>query len=154
MTAFCHRAAAVCLALLIHQQGVADGLPVDAGQLIADLASNDFAVRQQATSQLRQAGQEALPYVLRGLQSADAEIRNRCWNILLEQAVSSRADVRAIARDAIKQLGNQNGREDSASIQGGLTRIRDAIASQASAELSSLGAMTMPVQGGPPATFN
>src|SRR5262245_1310973 len=107
---FLQRLRVACLALVIGPSLLADDGSVDVARLIADLSSDDFLVRQRATAQLQQAGEEALPHVLVALRSPNSEVRSRSWNILLAQALSPRADVRESARSAIRQLEQQPGR--------------------------------------------
>src|SRR6185503_9338893 len=95
---------ALVAALFVVPQLVADEAAVDAGSLIADLGSSDYAVRQRATMQLKAGGQELLPQIVVALQSNDAEVRSRAWNVLLARALSSRTEVRNSARDAIRRL--------------------------------------------------
>ncbi len=125
----------------------------DVGQLIAELGSSDFSARQEATTQLQSAGKDAIPQIVVGLRSPDAEIRSRLWTILQSHAQSPRGEVRDAAREALRQLENQPG-VNAAATQAGLARIRSAISSQAASELQKLGALALPVQGASAGTFN
>lgn len=145
--------AAVVGLLVVAVSSAADG-PVNAESLIADLASSDFTIRQQATSQLQEAGQEALPHIVAAIRSTNSETRSRAWNILLTHALSNRLDIREAARAAVRQLEDQRAGGPGPVLRGGLARIREAISNQAAVELTRLGAMTMPPTGGPPLTFN
>jgi hypothetical protein len=62
--------------------------------------------------------------------------------------------VHEAARDAIRKLSDRTSGEASGPLMGGLSRFREAMSAQAAAELARLGATVMPVQGGPPFTFN
>lgn len=146
--------AAVAVGLLGVAASLATDGPPKAESLIADLGSSDFSTRQQATSQLQEAGQEALPHIVAAIRSTNSEARSRAWNILLTHALSTRTDVREAARAAVRQLQDQGEMNHGPFLSGGLARIREAISNQAAAELTRLGATTMPPSGGPPLTFN
>lgn len=122
-------------------------------RLIADLASNEFIVRQQATTELQQAGVLALPQLAAAVRSANPEARGRAWNILLSHALSGQTDIREAARAAVRQLEESDGNA-SRVWSGGLARIHEAISQQAATELTRLGATIMPPGGGPPSTYN
>ncbi|HEY2412212.1 MAG TPA: hypothetical protein VGI40_08220 [Pirellulaceae bacterium] len=124
------------------------------GNLIADLGSSDYSVRQRATLALQAGGEELLPQIVAAVQAADAEIRSRAWNILLAHALSPRGDVREAARDAIRRLSDRSSGETNGPLMGGLSRVREAMSGQATADLTRLGATVMSVQGGSPFTFN
>src|SRR5690348_11614578 len=85
-------AAALALALVLAcsatEYCAADGT-ADTEKLIADLSSNEFAVRQRATSELQLVGPEALPYLLRAIRSTDPEASSRAWKVVQTLAMSS-----------------------------------------------------------------
>jgi hypothetical protein len=145
---------AALAALLVCPSLYAEDATESAGNLIADLGSNSYAVRQRATTALEDGGEEMLPQIVAAVQSADAEVRSRAWNILLAHALSPRGGVREAARDAIRRLNDRSSGERSGPLIGGLSRVREAMSGQATADLTRLGATVMPVQGGPPFTFN
>src|SRR3954447_5556851 len=89
-----HALCAALAALFVVRQLAAEEAAVDAGSLIADLASGDYAVRQRATMKLQAAGQEMLPQIVVAVQSPDSEVRSRAWSILLAHARSPRTEVR------------------------------------------------------------
>jgi len=132
----------------------AEDTATNGARLIADLSSNEYSVRQRATIALESGGRELLPQIVAAVQSADAEVRSRAWNILLAHAVSPPGEVREAARDAIRKLSDRTSGQPSGPMMGALSRVREAMSAQAAAELSRLGATVMPVQGGPPFTFN
>jgi hypothetical protein len=143
----------LALAHLVRQLS-AEESEKDAAKLIADLGSNDYSVRQRATTTLEAGGIEFLPQIVAAVQSADAEVRFRAWNILLAHALSPRGNSREAARDAIRRLTERSAGDVSGRLMGGVSRIREAMSGQAVADLTQFGATVMPVQGGPPFTFN
>jgi hypothetical protein len=121
---------------------------------VAELGSGDFAVRQQATAELEQAGAEAVPLIARAAIAGDAEVRTRAQAILLGQAVSQRPELREAARSSLREWSQLADSDGGNRAQVAARRLREALASLVSAELTRLGAMVMPVQNGPPLTYN
>src|SRR5262245_59751761 len=70
------------------------------------LSSSDFSVRQQATHELEKGGARAIPALAQALQSTDIEVRTRALSLITGYALSSRADLREPARQAIHELAH------------------------------------------------
>src|SRR5919106_1745186 len=66
-----------------------------AQQLVRELGSGSFRVRQRASRQLMELGVPAKDALIEGLKSSDAEIRDRCRRVLvgvLEEDYQARVD--------------------------------------------------------------
>jgi hypothetical protein len=61
-------------------------------KLIGELGAEDFQARQAATTQLRQIGEAALPYLEKAEKSTDAEVRRRAGELV--RTLRSAADLR------------------------------------------------------------
>jgi len=82
----------------------------DAGELIAQLGSDDFDVREQATQSLINLGPGVLPQVRKALDSEDAEVRMRAQRVI--DALSGKSGDRPVRRlMAIRTLGEQQARD-------------------------------------------
>lgn len=122
--------------------------------LVVQLGSSDFTARQQAAAQLELAGVESIPLLTKTAIEADAEIRARAQTILLANAFSSSAEMREAVRRSIREHGQLLYSHGAGQEQAALRRIREALASAATAELARRGAMVMPVQNGPPLNYS
>src|SRR4029078_8486253 len=77
-------------------------------RLVSDLGSADFAVRQEASGRLAEAGSQAIGPLAAAATSADAEVRNRAQLILLNLARSPKADVRERSMKSIRELSRSS----------------------------------------------
>ena len=122
--------------------------------LVRDLASSDFAVRQQATQQLREAGPEAISLLAQSLRSGDREVRSRAIDILLSHALSLRSERREPALAALRDAADGDDPQAAQIAQGALEGIRDVTSALAAGELSRLGATVQQVENTDPPQYN
>jgi hypothetical protein len=123
-------------------------------QQVRNLASSDFAVRQEATLRLQAAGDRAVPALAAAVAQGDAETRTRSLRILMSHAMSAEQSLREPANRVLADLAKTTDSRVATLATGSLLRIREAASSAAAAELTRLGATVMPVQNAEPLTFN
>jgi hypothetical protein len=73
-------------------------------QWIKDLDSDEFTVRQQASSRLIAAGKQAVGQVAKAAEGDSAEVRTRCFDVLIKLQQSSDAETKAEAKKALTDL--------------------------------------------------
>jgi hypothetical protein len=143
------------MALVLGQGGHADELTDgEIRRLIAELQSDSYAARQQATIQLQGLGPSSVALLAQAAVVDDTEVRARALAILMSQSLSSRADARQAVRQALGGLGQSSDHAIRTRAQATLARVQEAAATSAAAELTRLGAVLMPVPGGQPGTYN
>jgi hypothetical protein len=116
---------------------------------VRNLASPDFAIRQQATSELQQAADEAIPSLVAVVQTGDAEVRRRALGLLAMHALGRDQGRREAARNALRALIASGNDAGAIAAAGTLARIRETTSAAAAAELNRLGATVMPLNGAP-----
>jgi hypothetical protein len=126
----------------------------DFARLVTELASSDFATRQQATAALAEAGSDAFGPLESAAGSSDAEVRRRALGVLFAHSVSGRSDWRVLAQDALQRIAGSSSVPVAAAARDTLDRVREVVAGNAVAELTRMGATVMPVQTGEPLVFN
>src|SRR5215831_6654212 len=95
----------------------------DFARLVSELASSDFATRQQATSALAEAGSDAFGPLENAAGSADAEVRRRALGILFAHSLSGRNDWRALAQDALQRIAGSSSVPVAAAARDTLDRV-------------------------------
>jgi hypothetical protein len=78
------RAGAPCCLLVLVSAAVCRAAPPAPAELVRRLGDPAFAVREQAAGELRTLGADAVAALRAGLKSSDAEVRDRCRELLAE----------------------------------------------------------------------
>jgi Leucine-rich repeat (LRR) protein len=125
-----------------------------AAQLVFELGSRDFAVRQRALLALEQAGPEVIELLAVASTSDDVEVRARALKILLTHSLGPVGDARDQARAMLQRLTSATSPRVAQAAREMIFQVREVTVGRAVAELTRLGATVMPVQTGEPFTFN
>lgn len=125
-----------------------DSASPDIRPLVDQLTSPNFAIRQQATSDLEKLGPRAIPLLAEAAAASDSEVRIRATNILLSSRISSSLESRQSVRRALSELTASDDPIKRDRAKATLARVNQAAAITAAAELTRLGAILSPIPGG------
>ena len=112
--------------------------------LVEQLSSPEFAQRQEASRELRDAGAAAIPAVAMAVQSGDAEVRLRAFGILREHALSLEAKRCHPARLALANLSQEKNSRICSAAEASLEAVEQMLIGR----LTQLNAIANQRQGG------
>jgi WD40 repeat protein len=104
-------------------------------RLIADLDSNEVSTRDQATAQLNEIGEQAVPALRKANESASLEVRRRAQRLLdrLDRQVVTGPSARPVrAVELLERIGSAEARKLISELAGGAAQARQTQEAQAS----------------------
>jgi hypothetical protein len=113
----------------------------DVRRWIAELGSDQFRVRQNASFALLRAGLRSLPLLLEAVDSRDAEVSRRATDLLLAFCQADDDTVAWAAREALVRIAAKPAHPAANRVANALRRMEGELARRAVRELQKLGAV-------------